>query len=86
MKGTALHAAVSGGHEAVISLILRAGSDVNAADITQRTPIEYAINSMHPQPEILALLVEAGSNIRKNNLFELLFFACQNTRLAKALT
>jgi hypothetical protein len=59
---TALHTAVTGGNHEVISLLLRAGTPVDAADVRGMTPLMWAVATDRPEPRIVRLLLAHGAS------------------------
>ena len=65
---------------------LGAGADVNAVNNLGEAAIDLALDRKYPsKPETLALLLEAGAAVKKENMLNLFHFACQSTTLAKAI-
>ena len=59
---TLLHRAARGGSPDVVSLLLRAGADVNAVDGGGSTPLHEAARR-NPDPAVVELLLDAGADV-----------------------
>lgn len=65
---TAAHLAASAGHNGILSLLIKAGTSVNAKDSRSLTPLHYA--AIHNLPETARLLLEEGGanpQVRRND-------------------
>jgi hypothetical protein len=60
---TALHAAASLNKSACMTLLFKAGADIEAVDGNGHTPIWHAVSRIRPQP--LELLLDRGASIPK---------------------
>jgi len=60
---TALHLATAAGSADFVKLLLDAGATVDARDVRGLTPLTWAIASDRPQPRIVRVLLEKGSNL-----------------------
>ncbi len=81
LERTPLHVASSNGHEAVVSILLENGADVNAKNNDGSTPLHYAIQfgasgnghesvvSCFGNENIVSLLLENGANVNAKNDF-----------------
>ncbi|MBN1700045.1 MAG: ankyrin repeat domain-containing protein [Spirochaetales bacterium] len=58
---TPLHAAVRGGHEKIVALLLSSGAPVDARDRIGMTPLYYA--AVHGREMIARVLIDAGASI-----------------------
>ena len=86
VNDTALHAAIFARYDGCIQMILRAGANVNAVNNLGETAVDVALDPRKPiKPESLALLIEAGAVMKKENMFQLINVACQSITLARAL-
>ena len=56
--GTYLHWTVSGGHKGIVELLIAKGADVNAKDVDNETPLDWAIDLK--RTEIADLLRKHG--------------------------
>lgn len=64
---TVLHAACREGSAATVRLLLSAGAEVNAADLTGNTPLHEAC--YNGQTEVAKILLKAGARIKAKNRF-----------------
>ena len=86
VNDTVLHSAIFARYDSCIRMVLRAEADVNAVNNLGEAAIDLALDRKYPlKPETLALILEAGAAVKKENMFDLFYFACQNITLAEQL-
>ncbi|HXA52915.1 MAG TPA: ankyrin repeat domain-containing protein, partial [Candidatus Acidoferrum sp.] len=59
-----LHFATVGGSYDLIKLLLDAGADINAHDVRDMTALMNAVATDHPDPRVVRLLIERGSDTK----------------------
>jgi len=70
---TLMHAAAYGGSREVVEyLAVEKGMNVNTPDLTNYTPMEYALISTRDDPSVLQFLIDKGAVLRKGERLETL--------------
>jgi ankyrin repeat protein len=61
---TPLHLAATSGPYDLVKLLLDAGANINAHDVRDMTPLMNAVATDHPDPRIVRLLVDRGTDLK----------------------